>query len=146
MFGISRLIYGLARDRMLPRVFAWLHPSFKTPWAALFLIYVAVVAAMILGAPLVLISIASMIFFLIYLLVFVDLWILRKKKAGETRPFYAGGPFKAPVIAALGMIFIALVLAGNAVQDVKIVSIGLPVAAACMVFSVIYGRARAKRA
>ncbi len=145
MFGISRLIYGLARDGMLPKVFSWLHPKYKTPWAPLFLIYVAVVAAMIIGAPFILISIASMIFFLIYLLVFIDLWILRKKMADVKRPFYAGGPFKAPVISILGIIFIIGVLIGNAMEDPKIISIGLPVAAVCLIFSVIIGAIRKKK-
>ena len=140
MFGISRLLYGLARDGMLPRVFARLHPRFKTPWAALLLIYAAVVAAMVAGAPLVLISVASMMFFLIYLVVFLDLWILRGKKSSVKRPFYAGGPFGAPVVSILGMIFILAVLFGNALQDVKIFSIGLPIAAACMIFTVVYRR------
>jgi amino acid transporter len=100
---------------------------------------------MVAGAPLVLISVASMMFFLIYLVVFLDLWILRGKKSSVKRPFYAGGPFKAPVVSILGMIFILAVLFGNALQDMKIFSIGLPIAAACMIFSVVYrGIARRK--
>jgi amino acid transporter len=145
MFGISRLIYGLARDRMLPKPFAWLHPRFGTPWVALFAIYAGVLIAMFVGAPFELVSIASLIFFLIYLMVFVDLWILRLKKPGETRPFYAGGAKKVPVLSIVGFVLILAILVGNAVQDPKIVSIGLPVAAACLVFSMVWAAILKKR-
>jgi amino acid transporter len=144
MFGISRLLYGLARDGMLPKVFAWLHPKFKTPWAALFLIYVAVVVAMIVGAPFVLLSIASMIFFFIYLLVFVNLWILRRKKPRASRPFYAGGAKSVPVISIIGIIFILGVLIGNAMDDPKIISIGLPVVAVCFIFGIVFNKLKKK--
>jgi amino acid transporter len=68
-------------------------------------------------------SIASMIFFLIYLLVFLDLWILRRKQADANRPFYAGGAKKVPII-----------------------SIGLPVAVGCTIFGVVFNKVRKKRA
>jgi amino acid transporter len=61
---------------------------------------------MAFGAPFVLISIASMIFFLIYLFPFVDLWILRRKQADANRPLYAGGAKKVPIISILGIVFI----------------------------------------
>ena len=85
------------------------------------------------------------IFFLIYLMVFVDLWILRLKKPGETRPFYAGGARKVPVLSIVGFVLILAILVGNAVQDPKIVSIGLPVAAACLVFSMAWAAVLKKR-
>jgi len=145
MFGISRLIFGLARDRMLPKPFAWLHPRFQTPWVALFAIYVAVLIAMFVGAPFVLISIASLVFFLIYLIVFIDLWILRIKKPDQARPFYAGGAKKTPVLSIIGFVLILAILIGNAMDDPKIVSIGLPVAAACLVFSLVWAALLRKR-
>ena len=140
MFGISRLIFGLARDGMLPKTFARLHPKFKTPWTALFTIYIAVLIAMFIGAPFVLLSIASLIFFLIYLIVFVDLVILRRKMKNEKRPFYAGGPFKFPIISIIGFLLILAILIGNAIDDPMIISIGLPVAVACFIFSMIWSR------
>jgi amino acid transporter len=145
MFGISRLIYGLARDRMLPKPFAWLHPRFGTPWAALFAIYVGVLVCMFVGAPFVLVSIASLIFFLIYLMVFVDLLILRIRKPGAARPFYAGGAKKVPVLSIVGFVLILAILVGNAVQDPKIISIGLPVAAVCLIFSMVWAAVLKKR-
>jgi amino acid transporter len=37
MAGVPRMLYGLAREGMLPRFFAWLHPRFRTPWSAILL-------------------------------------------------------------------------------------------------------------
>ncbi|MBN1836873.1 MAG: APC family permease, partial [Spirochaetales bacterium] len=145
MFGISRLVFGLARDGMLPKAFAWLHPRFQTPWVALFAIYAAVLIAMFVGAPFVLISIASLVFFLIYLITFVDLWILRVKKPDQPRPFYAGGTRRVPVLSIVGFLLILAILVGNAMDDPKIVSIGLPVAAACLVFSLVWAALLRKR-
>jgi amino acid transporter len=31
MAAIPRILYGMAVDGALPRVFTWLHPRFKTP-------------------------------------------------------------------------------------------------------------------
>ncbi|MCK5248498.1 MAG: APC family permease [Spirochaetaceae bacterium] len=138
MFGISRLIFGSARDGMLPKPFAKLHPKFQTPWVALFTIYAAVLVAMFIGAPFILLSIASIIFFIIYMVVFVDLVILRRKMADTKRSFYAGGPFKLPVLSIIGFILILGILIGNAMDDPMIISIGLPVAGGCFLLSMIW--------
>jgi len=145
MFGISRLIFGLARDGMLPKPFAKLHPKFQTPWTALFTIYIAVLIAMFVGAPFVLLSIASLIFFLIFMIVFVDLVILRRKMKDEKRSFYAGGPFRFPVISVIGFLLILIILIGNIMDDPMIASIGIPVAALCFIFSMTWSRMMKKR-
>jgi len=144
MFGISRIIYGLGRDRMAPAIFGKLHPRFGTPWASLLLIYVAVILAMIFGAPMDLVSIASLIFLLIYALVFVNLALLRRKQPHLKRPFYAGGPFNVPIISIVGLLAILAILVGNAIVDPKIVSIGLPVAAGCFLLAWLFKLLRKK--
>lgn len=132
MFGISRLIYGESRDNTIfPRVLSWLHPKYKTPWVSLFLIYVIVLISILVGAPMVLLSISSMVFFFIYLLVFVDLILLRNKKPNASRPFFAGNPFNFPVVAIIGIIGIIFILIGNVIDDPTIISAGLPVLTAC---------------
>jgi amino acid transporter len=101
---------------------------------------------MAVDAPFVLISIASMIFFLIYLLMFVDLWILRRKQADANKPFYAGGAKKVPNISIFGIIFILGVLIGKAMEAPKIIPIVLPVVAECPIFCVVFNTVRKKKA
>ena len=43
------------------------------------------------------------------------------------------------------LLLILAILVGNAVQDPKIISIGLPVAAACLVFSMVWAALLKKR-
>lgn len=145
MFGISRLIYGESRDKMLPNILSWLHPKYKTPWASLFLIYIAVIITMLVGAPLVLLSIASMLFFFVYLIVFIDLLLLRNKKPDTMRPFFAGGPFKFPAVAILGIIAIIFILIGNAIEDPAIISVGLPVVGICYLIPLLFYRLKRRK-
>lgn len=145
MFGISRLIYGESRDKIFPNILSWLHPKYKTPWASLFLIYIAVIIAIFVGAPFVLLSISSMLFFFIYLVVFIDLLILRNKKPDTIRPFFAGGPFKFPVVAILGIIAIIFVLIGNAIEDPAIISVGLPVVGICYLIPLLFYRLKRRK-
>lgn len=138
MFSVSRILYGLGRDGMLPRVFAAVHPKFGTPWASITLIYVTVVVAMLFGAPLQLLSISSMVFLAIYGLALVDLWVLRRKQPQAKRPFLAGGPFRNPFLAIVGLAGIAVVLVGNVLQDRLVLYWGLPITLACVAFSRVW--------
>ncbi|HRF19724.1 MAG TPA: amino acid permease, partial [Chitinophagaceae bacterium] len=35
MAAISRMLYGMAKNNQLPRIFGAVHPKFKTPWFGL---------------------------------------------------------------------------------------------------------------
>lgn len=45
MYGQTRIFYTMARDGLLPRVFAAVHPRFKTPWVNTILVALLVAAA-----------------------------------------------------------------------------------------------------
>lgn len=138
MFGVSRLIYGESRDnKIFPKILSWLHPKYKTPWVSLISIYIIVMISLLVGAPMLLLSISSMIFFFIYLLVFIDLLILRHKKPNAIRPFFAGGPFKLPMVSILGILAIFFVLIGNIMEDPAIISIGMPIVVGCYLVPLI---------
>lgn len=36
--AVSRVLYGMARDEQLPKALAWVHPKYKTPWIAIFVV------------------------------------------------------------------------------------------------------------
>jgi amino acid transporter len=100
---------------------------------------------MLVGAPLVLLSIASMLFFFVYLIVFIDLLLLRNKKPDTMRPFFAGGPFKFPAVAILGIIAIIFILIGNAIEDPAIISVGLPVVGICYLIPLLFYRLKRRK-
>jgi uncharacterized Tic20 family protein len=52
--------------------------------------------------------------------------------------FYAGGPFKIPIVSVVGFILILGILIVNALDDPMIISIGLPVALGCFIFSMVW--------
>src|ERR1700741_1458543 len=45
MYGQTRIFYTMARDGLLPRVFASVHPRFKTPWVNTLVVGVLVAAS-----------------------------------------------------------------------------------------------------
>ncbi|MGB9800374.1 MAG: hypothetical protein ACPLUL_09805 [Thermanaerothrix sp.] len=36
--AVSRVLFGMARDEQLPKFLAWVHPKYKTPWIAIFVV------------------------------------------------------------------------------------------------------------
>jgi APA family basic amino acid/polyamine antiporter len=100
----SRMVYGMARDRSLPRILAKIHPRRKTP-------VIAVVAAMILTIGFVLIgdiklvaSVTSLGIFITFLTINMSLIHLRYTKPNLKRPFKVPLNIgKYPVIAFFGV-------------------------------------------
>lgn len=48
--GISRILYAMGRDRVLPSWFAWIHPVHKTPWNAMHVLFVLAIVLNLAGA------------------------------------------------------------------------------------------------
>ena len=91
MAGPPRMLYGLARDGMMPKIFAYLHPKFRTPWVAIF--FVCILLCIPLVVPISIetvnyfISIACVGWLVSYVMVQVECLILRKKYPKLHRPF-----------------------------------------------------------
>ncbi|MHC1627220.1 MAG: APC family permease [Candidatus Nezhaarchaeales archaeon] len=117
MAGATRVVYGMSREGYLPKFFGWLHPKFRTPWGSLGLLYVLMLlviglSAAVFGieAPFTLALICSFVFVLFYLFMFIDVIVLRIKRPQDSRPFKMGGPFKAPILAIIGLIATFVIL------------------------------------
>ena len=87
LLGQSRVFYSMARDGLLPRVFAEVHPKFRTPWRCNLLLmgFVSLFAAIApIGVVGQMTSIGTMFAFVI---VSGGVIVMRRKNPGLERPF-----------------------------------------------------------
>lgn len=101
----SRLAYGMARDGLLPRSLARVHPTRLTPHRATWALAGIVTALMFIGNIRSLASATSALLLLVFLLVNVSLIVLKR------RPTEPAGAFEIPLgVPALGAVMCALML------------------------------------
>jgi basic amino acid/polyamine antiporter, APA family len=97
----TRIFYSMSRDGLLPKVFATVHPKFRTPHVSTVMTgaIIALVAGLtrieVLGQ---LVSIGTL---LAFVLVSIGIIILRKTQPDARRPFRTPGVPYVPVIGAL---------------------------------------------
>jgi len=109
LYGQGRIFLAMARDGLLPPVFARLHPRLQTPWIGQLLIglVVATIAAMVpIGILGEMVSIGTLFAFV---LVCGAVLYLRRSEPDTARPFRAPG---VPIVPLLGMGFSLLLMVG----------------------------------
>jgi amino acid transporter len=86
--GAARVIFAMGRAKMLPEVFARLHPKYKSPYAAVFLVFLVVFFGPLLGkaALAYIIDACSLGTTVAYLMVALSFFILRYKEPEMRRP------------------------------------------------------------
>lgn len=89
LIGGSRLIYAMARSRMLPSWFGELHPRFRTPANAVLFIGALSVLAPLFGRPMLvwLVNAGGLNIVIAYLMVIVCFLVLRRREPDMERPF-----------------------------------------------------------
>lgn len=91
MAAVPRMIYGLAREGMLPKIFAYIHPKFRTPWIAIFASFACMMVPFFTGLDITkvinFVNIACVAWVVSYIITQVDLIILRQKYPTLHRPF-----------------------------------------------------------
>jgi len=106
-YGQTRIFYTMARDGLLPKVFANIHPKFRTPWLGTILLGVVIaVAAAFLPISLLgqLVSFGTALAFSI---VCLSVIYLRIKHPDLPRPFRVPGGIITAVLGILACLFLA---------------------------------------
>jgi amino acid transporter len=104
----SRILYGMANEDVVPRVFGKVHPKRKTPWVGILFTFVMVVGMLLAaGAEVETLASASVVFLLfIYGLVIVAALKLRREDHHPESSFRAPTPLLYVGIAAnAGLLF-----------------------------------------
>ncbi len=101
LMGQSRVFYSMATDGLLPKIFAAVHPRFRTPYKcnAMLFFFVGAFAALVPGS--VTGDLTSIGTLFAFCLVCIGIIILRRKQPGLTRPFKT--PL-VPLVPILGVI------------------------------------------
>lgn len=109
--GIPRILYGMAKDGTLPRVFAYLHPRYREPWVGITLVaLIGIVGAIVLDGDvpsiITLILAAVMAWIFSYVLVNISVMRLRQRRPDLARP-YRTPLYPVPQIVATAGLLVA---------------------------------------
>jgi amino acid transporter len=100
MIGTSRLGYALAADGLFPRVFAKIHPKFKTPYIGIIIQAATALVAAIIGNLTTLIATSVFFMAIAYVATSASIYPLHKK--GQAGHFHLRGGWLIP---SLGVVF-----------------------------------------
>jgi APA family basic amino acid/polyamine antiporter len=101
LMGQSRVFFSMAKDGLLPRVFAEVHPRFRTPYKcnAILFIFVGLIGALLPGD--ITGNLTSIGTLFAFVLVSLGVWIMRRTNPSQPRPFRA--PL-VPLVPILGVL------------------------------------------
>lgn len=117
LMGQSRIFFTMSNDGLIPKAFGELHPKFKTPYKAnwILFIFVGLFAAFVPGH--VAGDLTSFGTLFAFVLVSAGVWILRVREPNITRPFKA--PL-VPVVSTLGVLVCAGMIVALDQQTLKV--------------------------
>lgn len=115
MAGLSRMLYGMAKNNQLPRIFGSVHPTLKTPWFGLLfpsacatLLYIVFKNSQ--DAVILMMISAATVWLLVYLVAHLNLIVLRKRYPHYSRPYRS--PFY-PIPQMIGIISMIYLIIHN---------------------------------
>ncbi|KAB2346436.1 APC family permease [Actinomadura rudentiformis] len=110
MIMASRLVYGMARERIVPRVFAVTHPTRATPWAAILFTVALAVILVSTGDISGLADTTVLLLLFVFALVNICVLVLRREPV-EHDHFRA--PTWMPALGAVSCLFLTLPITGR---------------------------------
>lgn len=136
----SRILYGIAGDGSLPRMFSRIHQKRKTPWLAVFAVGALSVLFTLAGDLSTVANISVFGIIMVFILVNVSLIWLRYREPDAERQFKVPLSVRGfPIIPALGIITPVF---GIIQFDPYVILMGTGVVAAGALFYVMYNKAR----
>jgi APA family basic amino acid/polyamine antiporter len=102
LLGQSRVFFSMSKDGLLPRLFAEVHPTFRTPYKCNLVLYVFVG---LLGGFLpgdITGNMTNLGTLFAFVLVCIGVWVMRSSNPGQPRPFRVP---MVPVVSILGSLF-----------------------------------------
>jgi amino acid transporter len=131
-----RLPFAMAERGQLPRMFAALHPTFRTPWVSILVSAVVMLVFTLEGSFISSLTISTMIRLVTYGATCAALPVLRRRAYGESGGFHAPGGTLTAVLAIACCIWLVLPPTANW-RDVRLTLIA---AAIGVVLYFIFGR------
>ena len=114
LLGQTRVFYTMAKDGLVPQVFAKLHPKYQTPYKSqwLFFVFVGLFAAFIPDS--IVGNMTSIGTLFAFVLVCIGIMILRKKRPEVPRPFRT--PL-VPLVPVAGALICLAMIAGLGIDN-----------------------------
>jgi basic amino acid/polyamine antiporter, APA family len=126
MIGTSRLGYALAADGLFPRVFAKIHPKFKTPYLGIIIQGFTALAAALIGSLQLLIATSVFFMAVAYLATSGAVFSLRRK--GMKSQFHLPGRWIIPI---LGIVFSIYLMTQCTPEQIALglamIGVGIPI-------------------
>ena len=138
MLMASRLLYGMSNERVLPRVFGWVHEGRRTPWFAI--VFTSVIAIILVGSVDItqLGGTTALLLLAVFTVVNIAVLVLRRDKV-EHNHFRA--PTWSPYVGIVLCGFLATPLSGRPLQQFALAGILLAVGAVLWVINyLVVGR------
>ncbi|MGW4402185.1 APC family permease [Amycolatopsis nivea] len=138
MLMASRLLYGLANERVLPPVFGRVHPTRRTPWVSIIFTSVIAIGLVSFVDISALGGTTALLLLVVFAIVNIALLVLRKDKVAH-KHFRA--PTAVPVLAAVFCLYLVSPLSGRPAQDYQVAGILLAVGLVLWVVNLLVKRA-----
>ncbi|MFC7272966.1 APC family permease [Paractinoplanes rhizophilus] len=141
MLMASRLLYGMANERVLPKVLGRVHRARRTPWVGI--VFTTVIAfGLIWFADLTALGgTTSLLLLCVFTVVNIAVLVLRRDRV-EHRHFHA--PTAIPVLGAVVCAYLASPLSGRSVDDYRVGGILLLIGIVLWGVTFLHGRATAR--